>query len=144
MNNITVERVLKAYESGVVYPGFEGWGNREKNCGCAITAVAIYEKNEKYKSVGDVLDDLDYSGSSAICEAVDITWAYMLGFTDAFDGLEFGACAQHDHPEIWGEQRQEEYQLGYEHGMKVRASVVEAYPELVQNESEQNRNQLIG
>jgi len=31
LNNITVERVMNAYQAGVVIPGFKGLGDKEKN-----------------------------------------------------------------------------------------------------------------
>jgi hypothetical protein len=125
MKSITVERVLKAYEAGVIRPGFKGWGNIEKNCGCAISALAIYEKNDWYNCISDVLENIDHHGTVEICEAVGVTWPYMLGFTDAFDGMKCGTSRQG--PPHWDGKDESEYFQGYEDGVKVRAAVIAKY-----------------
>ncbi|MGV2886023.1 hypothetical protein [Paenibacillus taichungensis] len=127
MNNITVERVINAYEAAVVIPAFEGWGNREKNCGCAITAVAIHEKSEWFPNVSEFLDNYDNHGTHEICSAVAISWPYMLGFTDAFDGCEFGTSDQEGNADVWGDRDKAEYHMGYDHGKVVRQAVTERY-----------------
>lgn len=125
MNNITVERVLNAYNAGVVKPGFEGWGNRE--CGCALTAVAINEKRGLFPTLTDLLDKCENIGTHEICTAIEITWPYMLGFTDAFDGCEFGTSDQEANADVWEDLDKAEYHMGYDHGKVVRTAVLEQY-----------------
>jgi hypothetical protein len=123
MNNLTVERVIRAYEAGVVSPGFGDWGDQTKGCGCAMTAVAIHEKPEWYSSLTDVLDNIDDIGTHEVCMATDVTWAYMLGFTDGFDGRSFGTSYQERNADVWGAQ----YHMGFDHGQAAADAVMTKY-----------------
>jgi hypothetical protein len=127
MNNLTIERVLNAYEAGVTNPGFHGWGDREKQCGCAMTAVVIHEKPEWFSTLEEVLDNYESIGSNEICEAADVTWAYMLGYTDAFDGLEYGTSDQEGNADVWEDIDKAQYGMGYDHGKAARAAVFDKY-----------------
>jgi hypothetical protein len=127
MNNITIERVIKAYESDTVKPGFAGWGDLEKNCGCGMTAVVMNERKDWYPSLEEVLDNIDANGSNEICEAANVRWPYMLGFTDGFDGLAHGTSDQTGNADVWEMVDAAEYDMGYDHGKAARLAVFEKY-----------------
>lgn len=127
MNNISVQRVMNAFNAQVVKPGFEGWGNRANNCGCAIAAVAIYEKGDWFSNISELMDNYDHVGTSEICSAADISWPYMLGFTDAYDGCDFGTSDQEDNADNWVGREKAEYHMGYDHGKAARSAVIKRY-----------------
>lgn len=126
MNNIEVSRVMCAYEAGVVEPGFEGWGSADHNCGCALTALALYEHPERFSNLQVVLESIEKKGSKSIRDALNLTWPYMLGFTEAFDGL----LSHEEHFErmiVWEASDKNQYQLGRAHGKAVRYAVFGKY-----------------
>lgn len=127
MNNITVERVLRAYDAWVVTPGFMDWGNVEKQCGCGLTALVMYENPEAYPTLQDVLDNLDSCGERDVCKTANVTWAYMLGFTDAFDGVVYGTSAKTGSEELWIMRLAAEYDMGFDHGKAAREAVLNKY-----------------
>lgn len=126
MNNIRIERVLNAYSAMSIKPSFEGWGN--KGCACAIAAIAIHENRETFPDIETLLDNLNINSSADICKSVNITWPYMLGFTDAYDGCSFGTSDQKDNAEVlWGDRERAEYHMGYDHGKAARSEVEKHY-----------------
>ncbi|GAA0853926.1 hypothetical protein ABER99_20135 [Paenibacillus glucanolyticus] len=127
MNNITVSRVMTAYKSGVVKPGFEGWGSIEKNCGCAMSALALYEQSETFPTLKQVLNVCEYFGSDRVCKALDVSKPYMFGFTDAYDGMRFGLSHHEGSIDYWEDFEKAEYHMGFDHGTAVRIAVFNEY-----------------
>ncbi|GED33523.1 hypothetical protein P9G84_10280 [Brevibacillus centrosporus] len=113
MIRITIEEIKTAIEATGMQFIQRSYGNRDKNCGCPITIVAMYRNMKPQKTLGEIILAMeDHSVKdirSIFGEEMDLS--YVHGFMDGFD--QFSAYSREA---FSNEDAFNAYQLGHNDG----------------------------
>jgi len=128
VRRITVEEVTQAYRETGLTPAIGTFGMVSSRCGCAITALLLYENQERGVSLEEIISSLEKGTTfGEIAESIrhllgDLDKFYLLGFVNGFDGLPM-VCSEMFSSEDDPSQAFRHFQIGYEDGVQVREAI---------------------